>query len=189
MATGQASGSAVAQQQRPGVVPGTTPLPQARSSENQEQARISEMNHIASAVRTDAEISQVPLPAPRNRMRPNQLQRMALKTSRITYRSSISYNGTIHSVLTFEPSIFQISLDDVLRVLDLNNDFGTFYIVFDTLEEGAYPYRVSDLDDYEMFRVECLAMITNYYRRSQSTPEAQRKLHYRVLFSRTNNTA
>ncbi|RFN47091.1 hypothetical protein FIE12Z_8616 [Fusarium flagelliforme] len=189
-AMGPASSSAVAQQERPDMVHDTTSLPQARSSESQEQARISEMNRIASAVRTDTEISQVPLPAPRNQMRPNQLQRMALKASLITYRSSISHNGTIHSVLTFEPSVFQISLNDVVRALNLNNDFGTFYIVFDTIEEGVYPYMVNDEDDFETFRVECLAMITSYYQRSQLIPEAERQSkRYRVLFSRTNNTA
>ncbi|KAJ4131088.1 hypothetical protein NW768_006629 [Fusarium equiseti] len=189
-AMGQASSSAVAQQQRPCVVPDTISLPQAGSSESQEQARISGTNHIASAARKDAEIGEVPLEAPRNQLRPNQSQRMALETCRITYRSSISYNGTIHSVLTFEPSIFQMSLDDVLRVLDLNDSFATFYIVFHTLEEGAYPYRVRDQDDFETFRVECLSMITSSYRLSQLIPKAQRQpLHYRVLFSRTSNAA
>ena len=174
---GQTSGSAVAQQQGPSVVPVTTSLPQSR---------------------TDAEISQVPLTAPRaipgqaprSQMRPNQFQRKAISACSITYRSSIGYNGTVHSVMTFEPSIFQISLDDLVRALNLNNDFGTFYIAFDTIEEGVYPYGVSNQDDFETFRVECLTMITNYYQRSQLIPEAERQLkRYRVLFSRTNNTA
>lgn len=152
--------------------------------EEQQQVRVPETGSVGAALGTDAESSQAPPledPAQETTVPLDPVQE-AISSCRISYRSDIASNGASFDCVTIESSIFHMSLDDVVERLGLGRDFGTLHIRFDVLMYSSFPYEVSNQDDFQGFRDECLSWITNSYRRGSSRP------NYMILFSRANIT-